>query len=208
MASSKSRACSPSIVTTMSLRKSVRPAISCGCTAASRARASATASGAWSSGMPCLRNTTSVSTPGSSSGPSTSTMRPAASAVGPGQRVISTVTMSPSAASSSVSAGTRMSVSSRASKGRTSATPRRSRRNWPTMRALRRSSTSRMRPSRRSASRPDSTRATTRSPCMAPPRRDAGMNRSAPPPSGITKAMPLACPCRRPVTSCTRSGSV
>ena len=76
MASSKSRACSPSMVTMSQPRKSVRPARSAGVTAWSRPRAWATASGACSSAMPCLRSTISVSTPGSSSRPSTSTTRP------------------------------------------------------------------------------------------------------------------------------------
>ena len=166
------------MVTISQPRKSLRPARSAGPTAWSRPRAWATASGACASGMPCLRSTISVSTPGSSSRPSTSTTRPAAGPPGPGQRWISTVTMSPSSADNVSARSTRTSVSSRASNGTTTAPRRASSRICPTTWALRRSRISRIRPSLRPSARVRSTRATTWSPCMAPARALSGTKTS------------------------------
>ena len=70
MASSKSRACSPSIVTVVTARKSVRPLDVAARAPRRRWRcASSTASGGCASGMPYLRMMICVSTPGSSMRP-------------------------------------------------------------------------------------------------------------------------------------------
>jgi biotin operon repressor len=82
-------------------------------------RASATAASEWTSGMWCLRMMICVSTPGSSSRPSTSTIRPTGPRAGVGQRVISTMTISPGSAAPASPVGTWMSVKTRRSKGTT-----------------------------------------------------------------------------------------
>ena len=98
MASSKSRACSPSIVTVVTGRKSVRPRMSRSLTAPPSRCASSIDSSECASGMPCLRMMICVSTPGSSMRPSTSTTRPTGPRVAVGHRVISTSTISPGSA--------------------------------------------------------------------------------------------------------------
>jgi hypothetical protein len=95
MASSKSRASSPSIVTVTTWRKSVRPSTSCSRTLVPMALACATASDECSSGMLYLRMMISLSTPGASISPSTSITRPSGPRAGVGHRVISTTTMFP-----------------------------------------------------------------------------------------------------------------
>ena len=95
IASSKSRACSPSIVTVVMARKSVRAARSFSFTCVPSFFASAIDASPCASVMLYFRMMTAVSTPGASIGPSTSTIRPAAGRAAVGNRVISTVTISP-----------------------------------------------------------------------------------------------------------------
>ena len=143
---------------------------------ASRARASATASGECASGMPCLRRMISVSTPGSSMSPSTSTTRPTALAPRTRPARISTVTISPASAADGRRPGGRgLSVSSTGVERHDDR-----QRHWRRRRsgrrpcALRRSRIRASRPSARPSSVGARCAPTTRSPCIAPAERSRG----------------------------------
>ncbi len=107
------------MVTVGTSRKSVRPRMSFSATEVPSRTASAIASLECVSEMPYLRMMISVSTPGALMSPSTSVTLPIAPRLAVGQRVSSTITISPGEAPPSCPGGTNTSIRTRRSNGAT-----------------------------------------------------------------------------------------
>ena len=186
------------MVTSGTSRRSTRSSRSASRTSAGSLAADLSAAAEKMCGTPNLRTAISISMPGSSRSPSTSTMRPVGCLKRDGCSTSSTLTIWPALALPGEPA-TRMSWPMRLSSGAISHTPfSLSRR--PMTWLLARETTSTMVPSRRPRRSVPVTFASTRSPCSTFCISLSDRNRSSPGSSGMTKPKPSRCALTLPAT--------